>query len=167
MRERSKRKSGSIFFAFLHTHISICICLCFVRLSPRTQISKLLLRARSRYTNCKSCFVFCCYTKWWTCVTLAREGNSHRIESKALWFSTICCMFYLMPNWNTIFIRGQPNPNVFYICNKAKTNENISATERKNEKKPYTTHSHLRYYRARGKKKHENNERVSEWKRAS
>lgn len=77
--------------------------------------------ARSQYTNCKSCSVLC-YTKWWTCFASARRKYIYIVrkkESKTVWFSTICCMFYLMPNWNTIFIRGQPSPSVFYVqCGK-------------------------------------------------
>lgn len=87
-------------------------------------------RQRSRYTNCKSCSMLCVTTQSGERVLFLLEGNNVESESKALWFGTICCMFYLMLNWNTIFIRGQPNPNVFYICSKAKSNENISTTKR-------------------------------------
>lgn len=79
--------------------------------------SSIYCYARFQYTNCESCFTVRYNTKWWMCfcsmerISFVKKKRNRR----TVWFSTNCGMFYVMPDWNTIFIRGQPNPHFFFI----------------------------------------------------
>lgn len=95
--------------------VSFCVSLC------RTHANQQIIVARDLNTQIVK-VVLCCVTQSGERVLLLLDENIYIVrkkESKTVWFSTICCMFYLMPNWNTIFIRGQPSPSVFYVqCGK-------------------------------------------------